>query len=138
MARINQLLRSNNRGRDKVRKGLAGLVGCPQKRGRCIKVYTMNPKKPNSAIRKVVKISLTKKVLGKEKEIYVTASVPGIGHSLQKNAVVMYRGGRANDLPGVRYRLIRGKLDFTEKESIERKKRRSFYGANKPKKEDSE
>jgi small subunit ribosomal protein S12 len=129
MARINQLLRKNDRGRDKVRKALSGLLGCPQKRGRCVKVYTMKPKKPNSAIRKVVKISLISKT-----GTYVTASVPGTGHSIQKNAVVMFRGGRANDLPGVRYRLLRGKLDFTEAETIDRNKRRSFYGTKKSKK----
>jgi small subunit ribosomal protein S12 len=88
----------------------------------------MNPKKPNSAIRKVVKISLLDKKKG-----YVIASIPGIGHSLQKNALVLFRGGRANDLPGVRYRLVRGKLDFTESEDIKRNNRRSFYGVKKEK-----
>ena len=126
MARINQLLRKGNRGSRKLRKGLSGLAGCPQKRGRCVRVYTMKPKKPNSAIRKVVKLAVID-----QKDVYVTASVPGIGHSLQKNSVVLFRGGRANDLPGVRYRLLRGKLDFTEAESIARGKRRSFYGAKK-------
>lgn len=126
MARINQILKKGDRGARKVRKGLSGLVGCPQKRGRCVRVYTMKPKKPNSAIRKVVKVA----VIG-AKDVYVIASVPGIGHSLQKNSVVLFRGGRANDLPGVRYRLLRGKLDFTEAESIERTQRRSFYGAKK-------
>jgi len=128
MATINQVIRKGNRGARKRRKGLAGLEGCPQKRGRCMRVYTMNPKKPNSAIRKVVKISLLDKSKG-----YVIASIPGIGHSLQKNALVLFRGGRANDLPGVRYRLVRGKLDFTEAEDIKRNKRRSFYGVKKEK-----
>lgn len=126
MARINQLIKKNDRGRSKVRKGLSGLMGSPQKRGRCIRVYTMKPKKPNSAIRKVVKLALID-----NKDIFVTASVPGIGHSLQKNSVVLFRGGRANDLPGVRYRLVRGKLDFNDLESIQRGKRRSFYGVKK-------
>ena len=105
--------------------GLTGLLGCPQKRGRCIRVYTMKPKKPNSAIRKVVKLSLLDK-----KETYVTASVPGIGHSLQKNAVVLFRGGRANDLPGVGYSLVRGVYDFSP--VIAKKKRRSVYGTSRP------
>jgi small subunit ribosomal protein S12 len=126
MATINQLIRKGNRGNSKKRKGLAGLGDSPQKRGRCIRVYTMKPKKPNSAIRKVVKLSLLNK-----KNVYVTASIPGIGHSLQKNAVVLFRGGRANDLPGVRYRLVRGKLDFNELETVKRSKRRSFYGVKK-------
>lgn len=126
MARINQLIKKNNRGRSKIRKGLSGLMGSPQKRGRCIRVYTMKPKKPNSAIRKVVKLALIN-----QKDVYVTASIPGTGHSLQKNSVVLFRGGRANDLPGVRYRLIRGKLDFNDLETIQRTQRRSFYGVKK-------
>lgn len=126
MARINQIIKKSDRGARKYRKGLSGLAECPQKRGRCVKVYTMKPKKPNSAIRKVAKIALLDR-----KDLYVIASIPGTGHSLQKNSVVLFRGGRANDLPGVRYRILRGKLDFTEPESIDRKQRRSFYGAKK-------
>ena len=125
MARINQVIKNYDRGGKKFRKGLSGLAECPQKRGRCIKVYTMKPKKPNSAIRKVAKIAIL------SKDQYILASIPGQGHSLQKNSVVLFRGGRANDLPGVRYRILRGKLDFTEAESIERNQRRSFYGTKK-------
>jgi small subunit ribosomal protein S12 len=128
MARLNQIISKYKRGGKKIRKGLTGLGGCPQKRGRCIRVYTMKPKKPNSAIRKVVKLAIIDK-----KNQYITASIPGIGHSLQKNAIVLFRGGRANDLPGVRYRVLRGKLDFTEKETFKRENRRSVYGVKKEK-----
>jgi small subunit ribosomal protein S12 len=98
--------------------------GSPFKRGVCIKVYTTTPKKPNSAIRKVARVRLTN---GQE----VTAYIPGIGHNLQEHAVVMIRGGRVKDLPGVRYHIIRGKLDAAGVEN--RRRSRSKYGAKRPK-----
>jgi small subunit ribosomal protein S12 len=98
--------------------------GSPFKRGVCIKVYTVTPKKPNSAIRKVAKVRLTN---GYE----VIAYIPGIGHNLQEHAVVLIRGGRVKDLPGVRYHIVRGKLDASGVEN--RKRGRSKYGAKTPK-----
>ena len=102
------------------------LESCPQKRGVCTRVYTTTPKKPNSAIRKVVRVKLTS---GFE----VTASIPGIGHNLQEHSVVLIRGGRVKDLPGVRYRIIRGALDTSGVK--ERSKSRSKYGTKLVKKQ---
>jgi small subunit ribosomal protein S12 len=100
------------------------LDGCPQKRGVCTRVYTTTPKKPNSALRKVARVRLTN-------NIEVTAYIPGEGHNLQEHSIVMIRGGRVKDLPGVRYHIIRGTLDTSGVE--DRKKGRSKYGAKKPK-----
>ncbi len=100
------------------------LVGCPQRRGVCTRVYTTTPKKPNSALRKVARVKLTS-------GIEVTAYIPGIGHNLQEHSIVLVRGGRVKDLPGVRYHIIRGVLDASGVEG--RKQGRSKYGAKMPK-----
>jgi small subunit ribosomal protein S12 len=122
MPTINQLVR---RGREKaVGKNKApALEGSPQKRGVCVRVYTTTPKKPNSALRKVARVRLTN---GFE----VTTYIPGVGHNLQEHSVVMIRGGRVKDLPGVRYHIIRGTLDTTGVEG--RRQGRSKYGAKRP------
>ncbi len=124
MPTINQLIR---KGRRVVRKKThaPALRGCPQKRGVCTRVYTSTPKKPNSAIRKVARVRLTN---GYE----VTSYIPGEGHNLQEHSIVLIRGGRVKDLPGVRYHIIRGALDSTGVEG--RNKGRSKYGVKKPKK----
>ncbi len=121
MPTINQLVR---RSRKKVEKGTASpaLDACPQKRGVCVRVYTTTPKKPNSALRKVARVRLTN---GME----VTAYIPGIGHNLQEHSVVLIRGGRVKDLPGVRYHIIRGTLDTVGVE--DRKQARSKYGTRR-------
>lgn len=123
MPTINQLVR---KGRSKVTKKTASpaLKGCPQKRGVCIRVYTTTPKKPNSALRKVARVRLTN---GME----VTTYIPGIGHNLQEHSVVLIRGGRVKDLPGVRYHIIRGALDAIGVQ--DRKQGRSKYGTKMPK-----
>ena len=123
MPTINQLVR---KGRDKVikRNKVPALDACPQKRGVCTRVYTTTPKKPNSALRKVARVKLTN---GQE----VSAYIPGEGHNLQEHSVVLIRGGRVKDLPGVRYHILRGTLDTQGINS--RKQRRSLYGAKKPK-----
>jgi small subunit ribosomal protein S12 len=123
MPTINQLVR---KGRKKVKKRTKTLAlnKCSQKRGVCIKVYTTTPKKPNSALRKVAKVRLT---TGQE----VTAYIPGEGHNLQEHSVVLIRGGRVKDLPGVRYHIIRGTLDAGGVEG--RRKARSRYGTKRPK-----
>ena len=123
MPTINQLVRSS---RDKVskRNKVPALKACPQKRGVCLRVYTTTPKKPNSALRKVARVKLKN---GQE----VTAYIPGEGHNLQEHSVVLIRGGRVKDLPGVRYHIIRGTLDTQGLEK--RRQRRSKYGAKKPK-----
>ena len=123
MPTINQLVR---KGREKIikRNKVPALDACPQKRGVCIRVYTTTPKKPNSALRKVARVKLTN---GQE----VSAYIPGEGHNLQEHSVVMIRGGRVKDLPGVRYHILRGTLDTQGVES--RKQRRSLYGTKKPK-----
>lgn len=124
MPTINQLVRE---GRQKsVRKTASpALRSCPQKRGVCVRVYTSTPKKPNSALRKVARVRLTN---GME----VTTYIPGVGHNLQEHSIVMIRGGRVKDLPGVRYHVVRGSLDTLGVES--RRQSRSKYGAKKPKK----
>ena len=123
MPTINQLVR---KAREKVsnRNKVPALKACPQKRGVCLRVYTTTPKKPNSALRKVARVKLTN---GQE----VSAYIPGEGHNLQEHSVVLLRGGRVKDLPGVRYHILRGTLD-TQGVSA-RKQRRSLYGAKKPK-----
>ena len=123
MPTINQLVR---RGREKVRTKSASpaLKQCPQKRGVCTRVYTTTPKKPNSALRKVARVRLTN---GME----VTSYIPGEGHNLQEHSVVLIRGGRVKDLPGVRYHIIRGTLDSVGVQN--RKQGRSKYGAKRAK-----
>jgi small subunit ribosomal protein S12 len=123
MPTINQLVR---KGRKRVKKKAKtpALRGAPQKRGVCTRVYTSTPKKPNSALRKVARVRLTTGV-------EVTAYIPGIGHNLQEHSVVLVRGGRVKDLPGVRYHIVRGTLDTLGVE--DRKQGRSKYGAKKPK-----
>ena len=123
MPTINQLIR---KGRHDVvaKKKTAALKGNPQKRGVCTRVFTTTPKKPNSALRKVCRVRL---VNGME----VTAYIPGIGHNLQEHSMVLIRGGRVKDLPGVRYKAIRGTLDCAAVDN--RKQGRSRYGAKRPK-----
>lgn len=123
MPTINQLVRSPRR--KKIRRNkVPALQACPQKRGVCTRVYTTTPKKPNSALRKVARVRLSN---GHE----VIAYIPGEGHNLQEHSVVMIRGGRVKDLPGVRYHIIRGTLDTQGVK--DRKQRRSLYGAKRPK-----
>ena len=123
MPTVNQLLRKK-RSRPKVRNKVPALEQSPQKRGVCLKVYTTTPKKPNSALRKVARVRLSN---GHE----VISYIPGEGHNLQEHSVVLIRGGRVKDLPGVRYHILRGTLD-TQGVST-RKQRRSLYGAKRPK-----
>jgi small subunit ribosomal protein S12 len=123
MPTINQLVRQ---GRKKLanRSNTPSLKACPQKRGVCVRVYTTTPKKPNSALRKVARVRLTN-------GLEVTSYIPGIGHNLQEHSVVLIRGGRVKDLPGVRYHIIRGTLDTLG--VANRKQSRSKYGAKRPK-----
>ncbi len=123
MPTINQLVRMGRRTMRKKTKSPA-LQNCPQKRGVCTRVMTVTPKKPNSALRKVARVRLTN-------GIDVTAYIPGIGHNLQEHSVVLIRGGRVKDLPGVRYQIIRGAKDTLGVE--DRKKARSKYGTKRPK-----
>ena len=123
MPTINQLVRSA-RSKQFKRNKVPALESCPQKRGVCTRVYTTTPKKPNSALRKVARVKLTN---GFE----VTSYIPGEGHNLQEHSVVLIRGGRAKDLPGVRYHVLRGILDTEGVKN--RKQRRSKYGAKRPK-----
>ena len=123
MPTINQLVRHKRRAKQEKSKSPA-LRSCPQKRGVCTRVYTTTPKKPNSALRKVAKVRLTN---GFE----VIGYIPGEGHNLQEHSVVMIRGGRVKDLPGVRYHILRGVLDTQGVKN--RKQRRSKYGAKRPK-----
>lgn len=137
MPTINQLIRKPRKNKGKKSKSPALLstfntlknrsveLPSPQKRGVCLKVTTMTPKKPNSALRKIARVRLTN-------GIEVTAYIPGEGHNLQEHSVVMIRGGRVKDLPGVRYHIIRGKLDTQGVQN--RRQGRSLYGAKKPKK----
>jgi small subunit ribosomal protein S12 len=120
---FNQLVRKG-RERVKVKTKSPALQGSPQKRGVCVRVYTQTPKKPNSALRKVARVRLTN-------SIEVTTYIPGIGHNLQEHSIVLIRGGRVKDLPGVRYHIIRGTLDAVGVE--ERHQGRSKYGAKRPK-----
>lgn len=123
MPSINQLVRKG-RTRLKNKTNTPALKACPQKRGVCVRVYTSTPKKPNSALRKVARVRLTN-------GIEVTSYIPGIGHNLQEHSVVLVRGGRVKDLPGVRYHIVRGSLDSIGVQ--DRKQGRSKYGAKKPK-----
>ena len=123
MPTINQLIRKGRTTLKNKTKSPA-LEGCPQKRGTCTRVMTVTPKKPNSALRKVARVRLSN-------GIEVTAYIPGIGHNLQEHSVVLIRGGRVKDLPGVRYHIIRGSKDTLG--VADRKRSRSKYGAKKPK-----
>ncbi len=123
MPTINQLVRKGRKKLNKKKKTPA-LQGNPLRRGVCIRVYTTTPKKPNSALRKVARVRLTS---GHE----VTAYIPGIGHNLQEHSIVLVRGGRVKDLPGVRYKVIRGALDAAGVN--DRRSGRSHYGAKRPK-----
>ena len=123
MPTFNQLVRKG-RQRVKVKTKSPALQGSPQKRGVCVRVYTQTPKKPNSALRKVARVRLTN-------QIEVTTYIPGIGHNLQEHSIVLVRGGRVKDLPGVRYHIIRGTLDAVGVEG--RHQGRSKYGAKRPK-----
>lgn len=124
MPTISQLVREA-REREKEKSSAPALQGSPQRRGVCTRVYTTTPKKPNSALRKVARVRLTN-------QIEVTAYIPGIGHNLQEHSVVLVRGGRVKDLPGVRYHIIRGALDSAGVQN--RHQGRSKYGAKRPKK----
>ncbi len=123
MPTVNQLVRKGRRKQLKKTSAPA-LQGCPQRRGVCTRVMTFTPKKPNSALRKVARVRLTN-------GIEVTAYIPGIGHNLQEHSVVIIRGGRVKDLPGVRYHIVRGALDTLGVDN--RKKARSKYGVKRPK-----
>jgi small subunit ribosomal protein S12 len=123
MPTINQLVK---KGREKAKRKVKtpALQACPQKRGVCVRVYTSTPKKPNSALRKVARVRLTN-------GIEVTSYIPGVGHNLQEHSVVLIRGGRVKDLPGVRYHIIRGTMDTSGVD--DRRQGRSKYGAKRPK-----
>lgn len=123
MTTVNQLVRKPRKSK-RAKSNVPALEASPQKRGVCTRVYTTTPKKPNSALRKVARVRLTS---GFE----VTAYIPGIGHNLQEHSVVLIRGGRVKDLPGVRYHIIRGTLDATGVK--DRKQGRSKYGTKRPK-----
>jgi small subunit ribosomal protein S12 len=125
MPTFNQLLRKKRKKKKKLNKTPA-LEKCPQKKGICTKLVLRTPKKPNSALRKLAKLKLTNK-----KRVY--AYIPGIGHTLQEYASVLMRGGRVKDIPGLKYHLIRGKLDFLGLSILTRKTSRSKYGTQKPK-----
>jgi small subunit ribosomal protein S12 len=121
---INQLIRKGRR-QITVKTNTPALKSCPQKRGVCTRVYTSTPKKPNSALRKVARVRLTN-------QMEVTAYIPGEGHNLQEHSIVLIRGGRVKDLPGVRYHIIRGAMDTSG--VADRTKGRSKYGTKRPKK----
>ncbi len=123
MPTLNQLVRKSRRKVVKKSKTPA-MQNCPQKRGVCVRVYTTTPKKPNSALRKVARVRLTN-------GIEVTSYIPGVGHNLQEHSVVLIRGGRVKDLPGVRYHIVRGTLDTAG--VADRRQGRSKYGAKRPK-----
>jgi small subunit ribosomal protein S12 len=123
MPTINQLVRKG-RQKPNVKTASPALESCPQKRGVCVRVYTTTPKKPNSALRKVARVRLTN-------SMEVTSYIPGVGHNLQEHSVVLIRGGRVKDLPGVRYHIVRGTLDAMG--VADRKQARSKYGAKRPK-----
>ena len=124
MPTVNQLIRKPRQDKPSRNK-VPALKGCPQRRGVCTRVYTTTPKKPNSALRKVARVRLSS-------GIEVTAYIPGVGHNLQEHSIVLVRGGRVKDLPGVRYKIIRGSLDTQGVKN--RKQARSRYGAKKEKK----
>ena len=131
MPTINQLVR---RGRKKIikKRKAPALQSSPQRRGVCLQVKTQTPKKPNSALRKIARVRLTN-------NIEVSAYIPGVGHNLQEHSIVLVRGGRVKDLPGVRYHIVRGALDCLgvegDKEGHPRRRGRSLYGVKKPKKQ---
>jgi len=124
MPTVNQLIRKSGREKPKKKLTAPALGSCPQKRGVCTRVYTTTPKKPNSALRKVARVRLTN-------GIEVTTYIPGEGHNLQEHSVVLIRGGRVKDLPGVRYHIVRGSLDSLGVQ--DRKKSRSKYGTKRAK-----
>ncbi len=123
MPTFSQMVRAGRR-RPRHKTSSPALQGCPQKRGVCIRVYTQTPKKPNSALRKVARVRLTN-------QMEVTTYIPGVGHNLQEHSIVLIRGGRVKDLPGVRYHVIRGTLDSAG--VSDRRQGRSKYGAKRPK-----
>ena len=123
MVTINQLL-NLNRIKRKRKCRVKPLKKCPQKRGTCLRVYTTSPKKPNSAVRKIAKVKLSTKQ-------NILVNIPGQGHNLQEYSAVLVRGGRVRDMPGIRFRLIRGILDFNKQEKFARKNKRSKHGINK-------
>ena len=123
MPTVNQLIK-HGRSKTEFKTKAPALNSCPQRRGVCTRVYTTTPKKPNSALRKVARVKLTSKM-------EVTAYIPGVGHNLQEHSIVLVRGGRVKDLPGVRYHIIRGALDPSGVEN--RKQGRSLYGVKRPK-----
>ena len=123
MPTINQLVRRKRKPKRKEKPAARVLEGCPQKKGVCLQVKTMTPKKPNSAVRKIARVRLTN---GKE----VTVYIPGEGHNLQEHSIVLVRGGRVRDLPGVRYQVVRGAEDTLGVEG--RRQSRSRYGTKKP------
>ena len=123
MPTVNQLIRKPRQDKPSRNK-VPALKGCPQRRGVCTRVYTTTPKKPNSALRKVARVKLSS-------QIEVTAYIPGVGHNLQEHSIVLVRGGRVKDLPGVRYKIVRGALDTQGVKN--RKQARSRYGAKKEK-----
>jgi len=128
MATLKQLACKKKRKKKERKKKTKSLQGCPQRKGVCVEIRnTVSPKKPNSARRKVAKVKLSG-----FRSKHVIASIPGQGHNLQKFSVVLVRGGRSKDLPGVRYKLIKGKYDFSTTENIIRVSRRSKYGLSKP------
>ncbi len=124
MPTFNQLVRKGRKV-PKSKTASPALQKCPQKRGVCTRVYTVTPKKPNSALRKVARVRLTNR-------IEVTTYIPGVGHNLQEHSIVLIRGGRVKDLPGVRYHVVRGTLDASGVE--DRRQARSKYGTKRPKK----
>lgn len=123
MPTISQLVRKG-RTKPKTKTTAPALQGCPQRRGVCTRVYTVTPKKPNSALRKVARVRLTNGV-------EITTYIPGVGHNLQEHSVVLVRGGRVKDIPGVRYHVVRGTLDTLGVQ--DRRRGRSKYGAKRPK-----
>ena len=123
MPTISQLIKKGRKKIEKRPKSPA-LMNCPQRRGVCVRVYTTTPKKPNSALRKVARVRLTN-------GIEITSYIPGVGHNLQEHSIVVVRGGRVKDLPGVRYHIVRGALDTLGVQ--DRKQGRSKYGAKRPK-----
>lgn len=123
MPTISQLIKNGRKKIEKRTKSPA-LMSCPQRRGVCVRVYTTTPKKPNSALRKVARVRLTN-------GIEITSYIPGVGHNLQEHSIVVVRGGRVKDLPGVRYHIVRGALDTLGVQ--DRKQGRSKYGAKRPK-----
>jgi len=130
MPTVNQLVKKGRKKPSRKRKSPA-LNRCPQRRGVCLQVKTATPKKPNSALRKIARVRLTN-------NMEVTAYIPGTGHNLQEHSLVLVRGGRVKDLPGVRYHIVRGALDCmgveADKEGRPRSRSRSHYGVKKPKK----